>query len=102
MSTINKRIFQIYRLLSGGDPLTSSIPNEAYTNDSIIPEELEDKDIHEGYLWLLILDLLIFIGLTFTSYSSSKKLNLMNPDDFKTKFIRGLIYANGSNLYFKK
>lgn len=58
--------------------------------------------VHDEHLWLLILDLLVFIGLTFTAYTSSKKMEsaTMNPDDFRPKFIKGLIYANGSNFYY--
>lgn len=72
-------------------------------NDVLVPqdsyeEEFAGKDQHEEYLWLLILDLLIFVGLTTTAYVSSKKMegSTDNPDDFRPKFIKGLIYANGS------
>jgi hypothetical protein len=57
-------------------------------------------ETHDEWLWLLILDLLIFCGLAVTSYMSSRKLQTVNPDDFKPKFIRGLIYANGSTIIF--
>ena len=62
------------------------------------PESIES--VHNEHLWLLILDLLVFVGLTFTAYSSSKKMEAttMNPDDFRPKFIKGLIYANGSKF----
>jgi hypothetical protein len=66
------------------------------------PQLLEDKERHSSYLWLIVIDLLIFIGLTVILYSSSKKLIQKNgtansiADDFKPKFVKGLIYANGS------
>ena len=50
------------------------------------------------YLWMLIFDLLIFFSLTLTSYTSSKKIkmeNQSNSDDFRPKFIKGLVLANG-------
>lgn len=73
-------------------------PNGNINPDGSYEEEYALKDIHKDYLWLLILDLLIFIGLTATAYISSKKMEgtMVNPDDFRQKFIKGLIYANGS------
>ena len=66
------------------------------------PKDLEVTHKHTEYLWLLIFDLLIFMALTFISYSSSQKLaarTVVNTnaqaEDFKPKFIKGLIYANG-------
>ena len=50
------------------------------------------------YMWLLILDLIIFISLTVTTYNSSKKLKeseLYNPEDFRVKFLQWLVVANG-------
>ena len=70
------------------------------------PLLLEDKERHSDYLWLLVIDLLIFIGLTSILYSSSKKLLPKGgtassiADDFKPKFVKGLIYANGSKIKF--
>lgn len=74
------------------------------SDDKNYPDILEDQFQHEEYLWLLIFDLLIFIGLALVSYSSSKKLKeraghtpgASTAEDFKPKFIKGLIYANGS------
>jgi len=66
-----------------------------------------DSNKHTDYLWLLIFDLLIFLGLTFISYTSVQKLVSKNngntsnaSEEFKVKFIKGLLYANGGNLYF--
>lgn len=84
----------------------SSIENPIGSNgqtDLDYPQILEDKERHSSYLWLIVIDLLIFIGLTVILYSSSKKLIPKNgtansiADDFKPKFVKGLIYANGSN-----
>jgi hypothetical protein len=99
MNAINKSITEIIRFLQGNTNLNNTNSNtQALYDDGAYETDLEDKDIHQDYLWLLILDLLIFIGLTFTSYSSSKKMMATNtnPDDFRPKFIKGLIYANGS------
>lgn len=75
--------------------------NEGINDDSTYIGELTKKERHEEYLWLLVVDLLIFIGLTVSTYLSSKKLaaTTSNPDDFRPKFIKGLIWANGSKGY---
>lgn len=59
-------------------------------------EESNNKPKGSQYLWMLIFDLLIFFSLTITSYTSSKKLKLLKTDDFKLKFIKGLVLANGT------
>ena len=64
------------------------------TNDD--PYESEENE-NEGYLYLLLLDFFIFCSLTYTTYTSSKKLDKegINPDDFRPKFIKFLVLANG-------
>ena len=59
-----------------------------------------EKTTEDGYLWLLIIDLLIFIGLTIYAYTSSKKMEETNtsPDELRYKFMKSLIYANGSKI----
>jgi hypothetical protein len=65
----------------------------------IIPEE-----VHGDFLWILILNLLIFIGLTIVSYQASLKIaeateTTEDPNSLnKLKFIKGLAYANGSKI----
>jgi len=60
------------------------------------------QENHGDFLWLLVLDLLIFIGLTIVSYQASLKIaentqTLEDPNSLnKLKFIKGLTYANGS------
>ena len=58
------------------------------------PEKKKTK-----FLWLLFFDLLIFLSLTYTTYTSSKKLeNEEQSDensDFRPKFIKWLVVANG-------
>jgi hypothetical protein len=73
--------------------------------DKDFAKELSMNEKHPDYLWLLIFDLLIFLGLAFTSYNLLQKLNFkkteknMNSiEEFKHKFLTGLLYANGSNL----
>ena len=82
------------------DPNT--LPNINY------PDKITNNELHEDYLFLLIFDLIIFIGLTVTSYMSSQKLasrptpqGTSTAEDFKPKFIKGLIYANGSKYILK-
>ena len=68
--------------------------NGTLSNTTDTSEETSSSD---KYLWFLILDLLIFMGLTYQTYSSSKKLNTEqeNPEDFRPKFIKWLVLANG-------
>lgn len=62
------------------------------------------EEVHGDFLWILILDLLIFIGLTVVSYQASLKIAeateaTEDPNSLnKLKFIKGLTYANGSNI----
>jgi hypothetical protein len=83
--------------------MTSDPTFEPYTDDSeSYIKAKEGKVKHEAYLWLLIFDLLIFIILTFTTYSSSKKLatTTTNSEDFRPKFIKGLVWANASKQFY--
>ena len=57
--------------------------------------ESNNQKNNSQYLWMLIFDLLIFFSLTLTSYTSSKRLKVLNSDDFRLKFIKGLVLANG-------
>ena len=60
-------------------------------------EEIIKRENQSKYIWLLLLDLLIFLSLTLTSYASSKKLKLIikkDTTDFRYKFIKGLFAAN--------
>ena len=64
-------------------------------SDAIIPD-----DRHQSFLWLLSIDLIVFVFLTWLSYSSSKKeqkkpINQTQFQDFKAKFIQGLVISNG-------
>lgn len=62
------------------------------------------EEVHSDFLWILIVNLLIFIGLTVVSYQASLKIaeatqTTEDPNSLnKLKFIKGLTYANGSNL----
>lgn len=64
-------------------------------NDTLSFTSEENKN--EGYLYLLLFDLIIFGSLTYTTYTSSKKLESENlpPDDFRINFIKWLVLANG-------
>ena len=66
------------------------------TNNDTSPY-ISKENQNEGYLYLLVLDLLIFCSLTYTTYSSSKKLETENlsPDNFRVNFIKWLVLANG-------
>ena len=66
------------------------------TNNDTLPFTSEENK-NEGYLYLLLFDLIIFGSLTYTTYTSSKKLQSENlpPDDFRINFIKWLVLANG-------
>ena len=73
-----------------------SINSQTDDNNNLAP----DIDTHPDYIWLLTLDLLVFIFLTYLSYTSSKKeqkkQNLQfQIQDFRSKFINGLVISNG-------
>lgn len=68
------------------------------SNNTLVQEDTGVTDASSyKYGWLLIIDLLIFVGLTFVTYTSSQKIKAdeNNPDDFRPKFIKGLVVANG-------
>ena len=58
---------------------------------------ISKENQNEGYLFLLLFDLLIFCSLTYTTYTSSKKLEResLNREDFRPNFIKWLVLANG-------
>ena len=66
------------------------------TNNDTLPYVSKENE-NDGYLFLLLFDLLIFCSLTYTTYTSSKKLEKenLNPDDFRLNFIKWLVLANG-------
>ena len=66
------------------------------TNNDTLPFVSKENQ-NEGYLFLLFFDLLVFCSLTYTTYTSSKKLEKdnLNPDDFRLNFIKWLVLANG-------
>ena len=66
------------------------------TNNDTLPFVSKENQ-NEGYLYLLVFDLLIFCSLTYTTYTSSKKIEKENltPDDFRYNFIKWLVLANG-------
>jgi hypothetical protein len=87
--------------------ITSSDTLDESSTEIDLTHNMTHKETHSDYLWLLVIDLLIFIGLTATCYSSSQKLiqkqNSSNSiaEDFKPKFLKGLIYANGGKIKYK-
>ena len=68
--------------------------NNITQNDTLPFVSKENQN--EGYLFLLLFDLLIFCSLTYTTYTSSKKLEReSNSEDFRVNFIKWLVLANG-------
>ena len=70
--------------------------NNNITNNDTLPFVSKENE-NEGYLYLLVIDLLVFCSLTYTTYTSSKKLEreITNPEDFRLNFIKWLVLANG-------
>ena len=70
--------------------------NNNITNNDTLPFVSKENE-NEGYLYLLVIDLLVFCSLTYTTYTSSKKLEreIQNPEDFRLNFIKWLVLANG-------
>ena len=71
-----------------------------------VREEKQGKENeNEGYLYLLIIDLLIFSSLTYTTYNSSKKVEIEemkiaktekedNSQQFRSYLMKWLVIAN--------
>jgi hypothetical protein len=112
-----KILNNILRILASNSTINSNYSNVADEEvnegakglgDIEIPIDLADREHrHAEYLWLLIIDLLIFVLLTVISYSSSQKLAARNKlqsansaEDFKPKFTKGLVYANGGKFIY--
>ena len=76
--------------------LLNNEPGNNNTNNDTLPFVSRENQ-NEGYLFLLLFDLLIFCSLTYTTYTSSKKLEKesLNPEDFRLNFIKWLVLANG-------
>lgn len=87
----SKYIVSIFHnILSSNDQLMNN------SNNDTLPY-ISEENKNEGYLFLLIFDLIIFCSLTYTTYWSSKKLESENEpsDDFRLNFIKWLVIANG-------
>lgn len=65
------------------------------TNNDSLPY-ISEENKNEGYIYLLILDLIIFGSLTYTTYISYKKFELEKyKEEFMSDFIKWLVLANG-------
>ena len=85
--------------------LESNISNSNnITNNDTSPYTSEENE-NEGYLYLLIIDLLIFSSLTYTTYNSSKKVEIEemkiaktekedNSQQFRSYLMKWLVIAN--------
>ena len=77
------------------------IPNEELQGSIPTSQPIPGEE-SSSFLWLLIIDLLIFIGLSFRAYQSALKIeeNIQDTEDpnvmNKLKFMKGLTYSNGS------
>lgn len=97
-----KRI--IYQILSYNHTILSSNITKNIPDNETEPYVSKENE-NEGYLYLLIIDLLIFSSLTYTTYISSKKAEMeekkimqpnkkINSEQFEIYFIKWLVIAN--------
>ena len=85
----------LYFLASFHKAILNDINNNITNNDTSPYVSKENEN--EGYLYLLVIDLLVFCSLTYSTYTSSKKLEResLNHEDFRINFIKWLVLANG-------
>ena len=90
--SVNKSLY----LISSFNTIILNNELHNITNNDTLPYVSKENE-NDGYLFLLLFDLLIFCSLTYTTYTSSKKLERenLNPDDFRLNFIKWLVLANG-------
>ena len=69
-------------------------------NINIEDHNITEPKREEKFLWLLIIDLLVFAGLSVNSYLSTRRMEKdgINVEDFRYKFMKSLIYANAGIL----
>lgn len=78
--------------------MTNSTETNLLDKDiDILNEETYHSEGHSEFLYLLFINLLLFIVLFFLAYNSLKKLKIKldRRDDPKFKIINGLVVANG-------
>ena len=91
--SVNNTLYLIYSFKT---IILNNEINKNITNNDTLPY-VSKENKNEGYLFLLLCDLLIFCSLTYVTYTSSKKLERasLSPDDFRLNFIKWLVLANG-------
>ena len=88
----------VYQIMSFNNSILSSnitnITNNIPNNDT--SPYISKENENEGYLYLLVIDLLIFSSLTYKTYITSKKqeLQIDNSEDFKASLIKWLVISN--------
>ena len=75
-----------YQFLSDNKTIlgTNYTNSNNISNNDTFPNTSEENE-NEGYLYLLIIDLLIFSSLTYTTYNSSKKVEIEEMKIAKTE-----------------
>ena len=85
--------------------LESNITNSNNISNNDTSPYTSEENENEGYLYLLIIDLLIFSSLTYTTYNSSKKVEIEemkiaktekedNSQQFRSYLMKWLVIAN--------
>ena len=86
----------IYQVMSFNNTLlTSNETNNIPENDTL--PYISKENENEGYLYLLVIDLLIFSSLTYKTYVTSKKEELQHSDsseNFRASLIKWLVISN--------
>lgn len=67
----------LYQFLSFKETiLVSNVTNQKNIPDNETSPYVSEENENEGYLYLLVIDLLIFCSLTYTTYNSSKNAEI--------------------------
>ena len=85
----------VYQIMSFNNTLlTANDTNNIPDNDT--SPYISEENENEGYLYLLVIDLLIFSSLTYKTYVTSKKheLQIDNTENFKASLIKWLVISN--------
>ena len=85
----------IYQVVSFNNSLIRTNETNSIPDNDTSPYVSEENE-NDGYLYLLVIDLLIFSSLTYKSYVTSKKTEAQSDssDNFKNSLIKWLVISN--------
>jgi hypothetical protein len=85
----------IYQVVSFNNSLIRTNETNSIPDNDTSPYVSEENE-NDGYLYLLVIDLLIFSSLTYKTYVTSKKTEAQSDssDNFKNSLIKWLVISN--------